>query len=91
MRPGARGGVDHGSTIPLILGFFLVALLMIGGAIAAADAFVQQRGLQDVCDGAASAAAAEAARLDRDPSLGSGAELAFDGVEDAVARYLARD
>jgi uncharacterized membrane protein len=91
MRPGSRGSADRGSTIPLILGFFLVALLMIGGAIAAADAFVQQRGLQDVCDGAASAAAAAGARLDRGASLGAGAQLAFDDVEQAIARYLARD
>lgn len=82
---------DRGSTIPLILGFFLVALLMIGGSVAAADAFVQQRGLQDVCDGAASAAAATAARLDRGATLGSGVELAFDEVEQAVAQYLGRD
>ena len=86
-----RGGGDRGSTIPLILGFFLVALLMIGGSVAAADAFVQQRGLQDVCDGAASAAAASAARLDRGAALGSGTELAFDGVEQAVWKYLSRD
>ena len=47
---------DTGSTIPLIIGFFLISMLMVAGSVAAGDAFVQQRGLQDVCDGAALAA-----------------------------------
>jgi hypothetical protein len=84
-------GDERGSTIPLILGFFLIALLMIGGAVAAADAFVQQRGLQDVCDGAAAAAAASAVQLDRGTDLGAGDALRFDGAEHAVAGYLSRD
>jgi hypothetical protein len=82
---------ERGSTIPLILGFFLIALLMIGGAVAAADAFVQQRGLQDVCDGAAAAAAASAVQLDRGTDLGVGEALQFDGADQAVAAYLSRD
>ena len=50
-----RGGDDTGSTIPMILGFFLLAMLMVAGSIALGQAFVQQRDLQDVCDGAAAA------------------------------------
>ncbi len=82
---------DRGSITPLVLGFFLVAILMIGGAVAAADAFTQQRELQDVCDGAAAAAAASAARLDRGPELAGGQALCFGDVRQAVIGYLTRD
>ena len=53
----ARLSDDRGSTIPLILGFFLIGLLMVGGAVLASDAFTHQRDLQSVCDGAAIAGA----------------------------------
>jgi uncharacterized membrane protein len=82
---------DRGSTIPLILGFFLIALLVVAGAVALGDAFVDQRNLQDVCDGAAAAAAASAADLDREHGLTSGGSLRFADVESAVAAYLSRD
>lgn len=82
---------DRGSTIPLILGFFLIALLVVAGAVALGDAFVDQRNLQDVCDGAAAAAAATAADLDREHGLTSGGSLRFVDVESAVADYLTRD
>lgn len=77
--------------MPLILGFFLVALLMVGGAVAAGDAFVQQRGLQHVCDGAAAAAAAAAGRFDRSATAGDADALAFGDVMSVVDDYLARD
>ncbi|HET8581643.1 MAG TPA: pilus assembly protein TadG-related protein [Jatrophihabitans sp.] len=86
-----RGQDQRGSTIPLILGFFLLALLMVAGSIALGDAFVQQRELQDVCDGAASAAAASAADLTRGGGLGSGADLQFADVQRRVDAYLSRD
>ena len=79
---------DRGTTIPLILGFFLIALMVVAGAVAAGDAFVQQRGLQDVCDGAASAGAAN---LDRAAALGSERALQFGDVQRVVDDYLARD
>ncbi len=82
---------DRGSTIPLILGFFLVGLIAVAGAVAAGDAFGQQRGLQDVCDGAAAAAAASAADLDRTVGVVTGDSLRFAGVERVVEAYLARD
>lgn len=88
----ARGSPgDRGSTIPLILGFFLIALFVVAGAVALGDAFVDQRNLQDVCDGAAAAAAASAVDLDRTGGVGSGDSLAFAHVEAAVGAYLARD
>jgi uncharacterized membrane protein len=82
---------DQGSTLPLVLGFFLVALLMIAGSVAAGDAFVQQRGLQDVCDGAAAAAAASGVDLGRGGALQHEQALQFGDVQRAVDGYLARD
>ena len=82
---------DRGSTLPLILGFFLLALMMIAGSVAAGDAFVQQRGLQDVCDGAATAAAAGAVDLGRGGQLEHEQALQFGDVQTAIGRYLARD
>lgn len=82
---------DRGSTIPLILGFFLIALLLTGGAVAAGDAFVQQRGLQHVCDGAAAAAAASAGQVDRSAATETEGALAFGDVDRVVRSYLARD
>jgi hypothetical protein len=63
----------------------------VAGSVAAGDAFVHQRSLQDVCDGAAAAAAASAADLARGSALAGGAELRFAGAQAAVAAYLARD
>ncbi|MCU1658732.1 MAG: hypothetical protein JWO57_3388 [Pseudonocardiales bacterium] len=82
---------DRGSTIPLILGFFLVALAMTAGAVAAGDAFVQHRELQHVCDGAAAAGAASAVDLDRAAGLGDVRSLRFADVQLAVEGYLADD
>jgi len=74
----------------LILGFFLIALIVVGGSVALGQAFVQQRELQDVCDGAAVAAAAGAADLDRADGT-DGRSLRFAHAEQAVAAYLRRD
>jgi uncharacterized membrane protein len=85
---------EQGSTIPLILGFFLLALLTVAGSVALADAFVQQRDLQDICDGAAAAAAATAIDLDRAAGPGERPTATFADaarVEAVVAAYLARD
>jgi Putative Flp pilus-assembly TadE/G-like len=90
-RPGEAAKGDRGSTIPLILGFFLVALIMVAGSIALGQAFVQQRNLQDVCDGAAAAAAASGADLDREHAVAAGGSLQFADVAPVVDAYLARD
>jgi hypothetical protein len=82
---------ERGSTIPLILGFFLIALIMIAAGVAAGDAFVQQRGLQDVCDGAATAAASTAVDLTRGSGIGTSGALRFADVDRNAAEYLARD
>jgi Flp pilus assembly protein TadG len=82
---------ETGSTIPLIIGFFLISMLMVAGSVAAGDAFVQQRGLQDVCDGAALAGAASAVDLNRSHRIAARGALRFAAVEPVVADYLARD
>jgi len=87
----AGRGDDRGSTIPLILGFFLIALIMVAGSIALGEAFVQQRDLQDVCDGAATAAAASSADLDRGAGAVTDDSLRFASVRQVVDAYLGRD
>ncbi len=89
----AAASDDAGSTIPLILGFFLIALIMVAGSIALGEAFVQQRDLQDTCDGAAAAAAASSVDLDRGAAARAAADdaLPFTDVHDAVEAYLRRD
>ena len=82
---------DDGSTIPLILGFFLIAAFVIAGSVSLGQAFVQQRDLQDVCDGAAAAAAASAADLDRSGAVAAAQSLQFTDVQTVVDAYLARD
>jgi Flp pilus assembly protein TadG len=82
---------ERGSTIPLVLGFFLIALVLIAAGVAAGDAFVQQRGLQDVCDGAAAAAASTAIDLTRGSGFGTSGALSFADVQRSAGQYLARD
>jgi uncharacterized membrane protein len=48
---------ERGSTLPFVLVCWLVAALMVFGGIAASDAFLEQREVQSICDGAALAAA----------------------------------
>ena len=83
-------GDDRGSVTPLILGFFLIGLLMVAGAVMASDAFTKKRDLQSVCDGAAVAAAnaLDAAAARTHPLSGA---LPLAGVDRAAADYLARD
>lgn len=91
-RLGAvRNEPERGSIVPLILGFCLLALLFISGAVALSDVFTQQRSLQSACDGAAIYAAnnVEPAALH-----GNGASVTALPLSDAsqqVAVYLARD
>jgi len=44
---------DRGTILPLIAGFTVSALLLVLGAIDASAAFLAQRDLASVCDGAA--------------------------------------
>jgi uncharacterized membrane protein len=81
---------EDGSTIPLVLGFFLIGLLVVAGAVLASDAYTKQRDLQSICDGAALAAAnAVDSRTARTQQLTQALPLA--GVQQATETYLARD
>ena len=80
---------DRGSTIPLILGFFLIGLVAVAAAVALGDAFTRQRDLQSVCDGAA-IRAANAADDSSLHSSGTGQPaLPLSEVDAAVQQYLA--
>jgi Flp pilus assembly protein TadG len=48
---------ERGSSLPFVLVCWTVAALMVFGAIAASDAFLEQQDVQSVCDGAALAGA----------------------------------
>ena len=56
-RPPGPDSPERGSTLPFVLVCWLVAALMVFGAIAASDAFLEQQRVQSACDGAALAAA----------------------------------
>jgi uncharacterized membrane protein len=87
-RDGEAG--ERGSTLPLILVCWTLAALMVFGAIAASDAFLEQQEVQSVCD---SAALAAANRTDEAIvySTGVGAELPLipATAQAAVADQLA--
>lgn len=84
---------DAGSTIPLILGFFVVAALVVFGGVAAGDAFVDQRNVQSVCDGAtlAAAGAVDTGKFRSGQGAGSGSAAPLREVQRAAGEYLARD
>lgn len=81
---------DAGSVTPLILGFFLIGLLMVAGAVLAGASFSSQRDLQSICDGAAIAAAnsLDSAAARTQPLAGA---LPLAQVQRSAADYLARD
>jgi uncharacterized membrane protein len=82
---------DRGSVVPLILGFCLLALLFIAGAVALSDVFTQQRSLQSVCDGAAIYAANNVAPGALHGNGASAASLPLADASKAVGVYLRRD
>ncbi|MCW2528251.1 MAG: uncharacterized protein JWM76_3111 [Pseudonocardiales bacterium] len=79
---------DDGSTIPLIVGFFLVALLFVGAAVMASDAFTRQRDLQSICDGAATAAANSVDFASVRGELESAPNLPLGDLQAAIDAYL---
>jgi Putative Flp pilus-assembly TadE/G-like len=89
----ARLRDDRGSVIPLILGCWLLVMLVAAGYVAATDAFTKRVDLQDVCDGAAIAAAnsVDFASGREVESARSDGFLQLDDVQSAVNAYLARD
>jgi Putative Flp pilus-assembly TadE/G-like len=98
-RQGNRGRRDGGTAIPLILLCFLLAGTFVCGSIAASAAFLAQRDLAGLCDGAAVAAAnafsrtgdgAAEAATDRESRRDSPDSLPLDpeSVQRAVSAYL---
>jgi Flp pilus assembly protein TadG len=83
---------ERGSTLPFVLLCWLLAALMVFGAIAASDAFLEQRQVQSICDGAALAAAD---RTDEGvvyaDGVGAALPLTAESTETAVAEHLAAD
>jgi uncharacterized membrane protein len=82
---------ERGSTLPLVLVCWLVAALMALGAVAASDAFLEQRSVQGICDSAALAAAnaADEAAVYRAGIDGGELPLTRAGAQAAVADSLA--
>jgi Flp pilus assembly protein TadG len=83
---------ERGSTLPFVLLCWLVAALMVFGAVAASDAFLEQQEVQSVCDGAALAAAesADEGSLYTD-GVGDQLPLTEAGAQAAIAQHLAAD
>jgi hypothetical protein len=84
---------DRGSVLPLILGCWLLVMLIVAGDVAGTDAFAERVDLQDVCDGAA-IAAANSVDLARARDRGADRSVRYlrlDDVQAAVEAYLARD
>jgi uncharacterized membrane protein len=81
---------ERGSTLPFVLLCWSVAALMGLGAIAASDAFLEQRAVQSVCDGAALAAAGsvDAAAVYR-AGVGTALPLTDEAAGAAVTEHLA--
>jgi Flp pilus assembly protein TadG len=81
---------ERGSTLPFVLLCWLLAALMVCGAVAASDAFLEQQQVQSVCDGAA-LAAADRTDEGRIYTAGLGTELPLtaQSAQEAVAEHLA--
>lgn len=81
---------ERGSTLPFVLVCWLVAALMVLGAVAASDAFLEQQEVQAVCDGAALAAANQADEAAAYAGgVGTTLPLSRSSVQQAVADQLA--
>ena len=91
-RLGPRLAVadDRGSTLPLILGFFLIAMLFVAGATAISGAFTDQRDLQSVCDGASLAAANSASGQALHGLGNASGAIELGDADAAVVGYLQR-
>jgi hypothetical protein len=91
VRDTGGSATERGSSLPLVLVCWLVAALMALGAVAASDAFLEQRSVQGICDSAALAAAnaADEAAVYRTGIDGGALPLTRAGAQAAVADSLA--
>jgi hypothetical protein len=82
----SRPGPDAGTAIPLIMLAFLLAGTFICASIAASAAFLAQRDLAGICDGAAVAAANGFSRsvADNGPATGSGDRVSRPDSQDTL-------
>lgn len=80
-------GIDRGSTLVLMIGCFMLAGVLLTGGIAASAAFLAQRDLQSMCDGAAIAGAQAFQRPEAGAAVGDSLPLSQDAVVEAVADY----
>lgn len=81
---------EGGSSLPFVLVCWTVAALMVLGAIAASDAFLEQQQVQSVCDGAALAAANRADEaVVYTQGVAGDLTLTAETVQTAVAAHLA--
>lgn len=78
---------DRGSTLVLMIGCFMLAGVLLTGGIAASAAFLAQRDLQSMCDGAAIAGAQAFERPEAGTEVGDSLPLSQDAVVEAVADY----
>lgn len=82
---------DRGSTLVLMIGCFMLAGVLLTGGIAASAAFLAQRDLQSMCDGAAIAGAQAFERpeagTEAGTEVGDSLPLSQDAVVEAVADY----
>lgn len=86
---GAGRTGERGTTVPFVLLSFGIALLMVCGGITASVAFLEQRDVQSLCDGAAVAAANEIDEgLYFDTSGRDAVPLSQDSVTAAISGYL---
>ena len=89
--PRARLDADNGSVLPLVLGFWLVAMLFVAGSLALGTAFTRQRSLQSTCDAAALAAANGISQDRLHMGGATSAHLPLAGAQAALNAFLARD
>ncbi|UQX88279.1 pilus assembly protein TadG-related protein [Jatrophihabitans telluris] len=91
VRAGDGPDRDEGSTIPLILGFYVIALLLVSAGVLASHVVGNQRELQAICDGTALAAANSVARPTLHETGVPRDALTLGPVEQAAATYLDED
>lgn len=81
---------EHGQTTVLIIGFFVVALLLVGVAVDASAAYLRRQGLDSLADGAA-LAAADGIQVEQvyEGGLGERAQIDPAVARAYVAEYVA--
>lgn len=82
---------DRGSILPLVIGFWLIAMLFVAGSLALGTAFTRQRSLQSTCDAAALAAASGVSKDRLHFAGATSGDLPLDNARSALDAFVARD